>query len=108
MAPMLELWNAATASPHSALLHLNAILCTVAFAGLLWRLIGRWPLSYPLARIIVVLFAALELIVALGTARRAALDAPFNEAQYAILLHAVVTLFVVVVWPRLLNERTPA
>lgn len=81
---------------------INVVLCTAAFAGLLWRLVGRWQVSFRMARIIVMLLAALELIVALGTARAAALDVPLNEAQYAISGHALVVLVVVVLWPRLL------
>lgn len=81
---------------------INVALCTAAFAGLLWRLVGRWEVSFRMARIIVTLLAVLELIVALGTARAAALDVPLNEAQYAISVHALITLGVVVLWPRLL------
>lgn len=81
----------------------NALLTTVVFAGLLWRLIGRWPLSSWLSRCVLMLFAAIELIVALSTARAAALGAPFNEGQYAITVHSAATLLVIVAWPRLLD-----
>lgn len=81
---------------------INVVLCTAAFAGLLWRLVGRWEVSFRMARIVVTLLAVLELIVALGTARAAALNVPLNEAQYAITAHALVTLTVVGLWPRLL------
>lgn len=84
----------------------NAILCTLVFAGLLWRMIGRWALSYPLGRVAVALFAALELIVALGTANRAAIGGPFNPAQYAITVHALVSLVLIAVWPRLARLGT--
>lgn len=81
---------------------INVLLCTAAFGGLLWRLIGRFTVSFTMARIVVGLLAALELIVALGTARAAALGVPLNEAQYAITVHALIVLAVVAYWPRLL------
>lgn len=80
----------------------TAILCTAAFAGLLWRLLGRWTL-YPnrLARIALALFAVLELIVAMGAARAAALEHPLDQVQYLILAHAGVTLAVIALWPHI-------
>lgn len=91
----------------SDLLHLNYVLCALAFAGLVWRLVGRWSLSYTLGKVIVSLFTVLELIVAIATARRAALGGPFNEAQYAIMLHAVAVIALVVLWPWLLDRDPP-
>lgn len=84
--------------------HINAALCTIAFAGLLWRLIGRWTLSFPLARLLVALFATLELIVALASARRAQIGGPLNEAIYLIMAHAIVTIVVIILWPRLMVD----
>lgn len=81
----------------------TTLMCAAAFGGLVWRLIGRWPTSYPLARLIVALFALLELLVALAVARRAAIGGEFNEIELVILLHAVFTVVVVAFWPRLLN-----
>ena len=86
---------------------INVILCTAAFGGLMYRLVGRFLVTYPLARCVVGLFAALELIVALGTARRATLGGPLNEAQYFVMGHAVITLIVVVMWVRLIPENAP-
>lgn len=82
----------------------NVMLCTAAFGGLVWRLLGRWQVSFTMARIVVILLASLELIVALGTARRAALGGPLNEAQYAVMVHALIVLAVVALWPRLLPQ----
>lgn len=82
---------------------ITAVACMGAFAGLLWRLIGRWPVSYPLARTVVGLFAALEFIVALAVTRRAALGGEWNEATALVLIHGVITCGVVIFWPWLLT-----
>lgn len=79
---------------------LNMLLCTAVFAGLVWRLIGRWVISWPLAKWVVGLWAALEFIVALGIAARTAIGGPFNPIQFAIMVHCLVSLVVIAVWPR--------
>lgn len=81
----------------------NVFLCTAVFAGLLWRMVGRWTLSWPLARWVTGLFAALELILALGIAYRARAGGPFNPVQYLVVLHSLVSLGVVWAWPRLMQ-----
>lgn len=86
----------------------NAVLCTLAFTGLVWRLVGQWPVTRPFARTIVLLLASLELFVALGSARRAALGGEFNEVFVALLVHAVATLVVVAIWPRLAHATGEA
>lgn len=80
---------------------INMLLCTAAAGGLIWRFIGRWMISWPLAKWVVGLFAALEFIVALGTAFRAAAGGPFNPVQYIITIHALLTLLIIAIWPSL-------
>lgn len=84
-------------------LHLTAALCVVAFAGLLWRLFGRLNASRTLVTATTALLAALELLVALAAARRAAIGGPFNEAQWFVLAHAVVVIGLVIAWDRVPN-----
>ena len=84
-----------------AIRFVSVLLCTAVVAGLLWRMIGRWSLSFPLGRAVVALWAALELIVALGTAARAQLGGPFSPAQYLIIGHSLASLALIVYWPRL-------
>lgn len=90
-------------TPVDVLAQANAVLSTAAFAGLLWRLFGRWPMMTRFATIIVGLLASLELIVAMAVARRAALGGEFNEVQLLILAHTVATLAVVATWPALVR-----
>lgn len=82
---------------------LNVLLCSAVFGGLLWRLIGRYSVSFPLARWITGLFATLEFIVAMGTAFRAAVGGPFNPIQFVITVHCIVTLMVIWKWPTLMR-----
>lgn len=84
---------------------INMLLCTLVFAGLAWRWIGRWLVSWPLARWVVGLWATLELIVALGTAARAAIGGPFNPVQYVITVHALISLVVIAFWPKMATTR---
>ena len=83
----------------------NMLLCIAAAGGLVWRFIGRWMISWPLARWVVGLFAALEFIVAMGTAYRAAAGGPFNPVQYVITVHALTTLCIVVIWPSITTTK---
>lgn len=92
---------ALVATPIGAVLHLSAFLSIVAFGGLLWRIFGRLGASRTVVTIVTGLLAALEFIVALGTARRAALGGELNEAHWFILAHTVVVLWLVVEWDRI-------
>lgn len=83
----------------------NMLLCTAAAGGLLWRLIGRWMISWALAKWVVSLFAALEFLVAIGTAYRAAAGGPFNPVQYIITIHAILTLAIIAIWPQISNTK---
>lgn len=82
----------------------SASVGTIAFALLVWRLVGRWPFMSALSRIIVGLLTVLVFITALATARAAALGAPFNEVQYMLFAHYLVTIGTCLVWPRLLDR----
>lgn len=84
--------------------HVNVYLTGLVFAGLVWRLLGCWPIAYPLAKWVCGLLAALYLLIALGTARAAAGHFPVNEVQLLVTLHALFTLGVVIAWPRLLDH----
>lgn len=92
-------------APGGLVRHISAVVCIVAFGMTLWRLFGRWRQSGVLLRWVAGLLAALELVVACATARAAALQAPLNEAQYAIIAHALVVVFVMTRWRRL--EQLP-
>lgn len=87
--------------------HVNVFLTMLVFAGLVWRLVGRWTLSFRLGRLVTTLFALLYLFISLGTARAAAGNFPVNEIQVLIGLHALATLAVIATWPRLLPEHHP-
>lgn len=97
---MTALYDALT-EPYGIHRHVSALLCILAFAGLVWRLVGRLNASRTLVSALTALLAALELIVALGSARRAAIGGPFNEAQWFVLAHAVVVLVIVATWDRI-------
>lgn len=101
----MMLWEAATQDWASGVRHLSAALTTLAFAGLLWRLVGKGDLLLPLGRLIVALLTVAELLFALGTARRAVIGGPLNEAQYVVIVHAVAILVVILAWDRLLLRR---
>lgn len=89
-----------------SLRELNAALGTLAVALIVWRASSRWDLHETmLSRVVVVLFGALVLIVALGTAYAAKRDLPLNPVQWAILVHFIVTIVVCMFWPRLLALR---
>lgn len=91
-------------TPADVVRHVSALLCLLAFGGMMWRLIGWWDVLRPLSRYGLTLFAVLLLIVGLGSARRAALGGPLNEAQLFIILHAVATLVFLAAWPRLVRR----
>src|SRR4051812_24369516 len=57
----------------------NSLLGVVAFGLLLWRLIGRWPLSSRLTKCVVSLLAAACLTWGATSAGNAKIHAPFNE-----------------------------
>lgn len=84
---------------------LNMLLCTAAAGGLFWRLIGRWMISWPLAKWVVGLFTVLELIVAFASAYRAAAGGSFNPVQYFITAHALTTLVIIAIWPKITSTK---
>lgn len=86
---------------------INVVLTSAAFGGLVWRLVGRWTLSYMLAKIVVALLAVAELLFAVAVARQAALGNEINEASFGITLHALAILWVVIWWPWLLQRDPP-
>lgn len=90
-------------APGGVIRHVTALLCILAFAGLMWRLLATLGATRTLVSAVTALLAVLELVVGLGAARRAALGGPVNEALYAILVHAVLVLALVIAWNRLPN-----
>lgn len=72
----------------------SSLLGMVAFGLLLWRLIGRWPLSSRLSKCIISLLSVACLTLGLNSARNAEIHAPFNEI--GILAAAVNACAVIV------------
>jgi len=79
----------------------NALLGLAAFGLLVWRLVGRWPLSDWLDRSVLIMLGSAVLVLSLGAARAAQLGVRFNELAWAALVVNVGTVVVGVLWHRL-------
>jgi hypothetical protein len=101
MMTMLEPFRA------EPLLATTSLVTSVAAGMILWRLVGRWPVTYPLARMVVALWLLVELIVAVALALRVDLGGPPNPAVWGFLAHSVITIVLCAFWPRLIELEGP-
>lgn len=81
----------------------NALLGMAASGLLLYRLIGRWPLSSRLSKCLISLLALSCLTMGLNSARNAELHAPFNEVGVLAMVVNVGSIIVGLIWHRWLD-----
>lgn len=83
---------------------LSTILGVYAFAGLLYRCIGHAREMDALHWTLAVLLASTVLIAAIGTHNLDAAGAPASGVVWWIIVHRIITLLLVLVWPWLIGR----